>query len=101
MRNQKHPFEIVNSMISYVSEIAGLLGKLSVVSFISANPKLRRSNRIRIIHGSLAIEQNTLPIEQMTAVLNDKQVLTPPRILPKSRTPMNSMSGWMSLIPIR
>ena len=79
MRNQKHPFEIANSMISYVSEIAGLLGKLSAVSFISANPKLRRNNRIRTIHGSLAIEQNTLSIEQMTAVLNDKQVLAPPK----------------------
>ena len=79
MRNQKHPFEIANSMSSYVSKIAGLLGKLSAVSFISATPKLRRSNRIRTIHGLLAIEQNTLSIEQMTAVLNDKQVLASPK----------------------
>ena len=46
---------------------------------MSANPTLRRTNRIRTIHGSLAIEQNTLSLEQVTAVLNGKQVLAPPK----------------------
>lgn len=40
---------------------------------------MRRTNRIRTIHGSLAIEQNTLSLEQVTAVLNGKQVLAPPK----------------------
>lgn len=79
MRNQKPPFEITNQMIDYVAEIAELVGKLSAVSLLSANPTLRRSNRIRTIHGSLAIEQNTLSLEQVTAVLNGKHVLAPPK----------------------
>lgn len=79
MRNQKPPFEITNQMINYVAEIAELMGKLSAVSSLSANPTLRRSNRIRTIHGSLAIEQNTLSLEQVTAVLNGKHVLAPPK----------------------
>ncbi len=79
MRNQKSPFEITNQMIDYVAEIAELVGKLSAVSSLSVNPMLRRSNRIRTIHGSLAIEQNTLSLEQVTAVLNGKHVLAPPK----------------------
>ena len=79
MKNKKPPFEITNQMIGYVAEIAELVGKLSAVSSLSANPTLRRSNRIRTIHGSLAIEQNTLSLEQVTAVLNGKQVLAPPK----------------------
>ena len=79
MRNQKPPFEITNQMIDYVAEIAELVGKLSAVSSLSANPMLRRNNRIRTIHGSLAIEQNTLSLEQVTAVLNGKHVLAPPK----------------------
>lgn len=79
MRNKKPPFEITNQMIDYVAEIAELVGKLSAVSSLSANPTLRRSNRIRTIHGSLAIEQNTLSLEQVTAVLNGKHVLAPPK----------------------
>ena len=68
-----------NQMIDYVAEIAELVGKLSAVSSLSANPTLRRSNRIKTIHGSLAIEQNTLSLEQVTAVLNGKHVLAPPK----------------------
>ena len=79
MRNQKPPFEITNQMIDYVAEIAELMGKLSAVSSLSTNPTLRRSNRIRTIHGSLAIEQNTLSLEQVTAVLNGKHILAPPK----------------------
>ena len=101
MRNQKPPFEITNQIIDYVAEIAELVGRLTVFSPLSTSPTLRRANRIRTIHGSLAIEQNTLSLEQVTAVLNGKHVLAPPRILPKSRMPMRFMSGSMNLIPIR
>ena len=79
MRNKKPPFEITNRMIGYVAEIAELLGKLNVTNALSSNPTLRRTNRIRTIHGSLAIEQNTLSLEQVTAVLNGKHVLAPPK----------------------
>lgn len=79
MRNKKPPFEITNAMIDLVAEIAELVGRLTSTNQLSANPTLRRTNRIRTIHGSLAIEQNTLTLEQVTAVLNGKQVLAPPK----------------------
>lgn len=79
MKNKKPPFEITNAIIGYVAEIAELTGNLSSTNKFSANPMLRRTNRIRTIHGSLAIEQNTLTLEQVTAVLNGKQVLAPPK----------------------
>lgn len=79
MGNKKPPFEITNRMVGYVAEIAELLGKLNVTGTLSSNPTLRRGNRIRTIHGSLAIEQNTLSLEQVTAVLNGKHVLAPPK----------------------
>lgn len=79
MKNKKSPFEITNAIIGYVAEIAELVGNLTSTNQLSANPTLRRTNRIRTIHGSLAIEQNTLTLEQVTAVLNGKQVLAPPK----------------------
>lgn len=79
MRNKKPPFEITNAMIDHVAEIAELVGRLTSTNQLSANPTLRRANRIRTIYGSLAIEQNTLTLEQVTAVLNGKQVLAPPK----------------------
>ena len=79
MRNKKPPFEITNAMIDHVAEIAELVGRLTSTNQLLVNPTLRRTNRIRTIHGSLAIEQNTLTLEQVTAVLNGKQVLAPPK----------------------
>ena len=79
MRNKKPPFEITNAMIDHVAEIAELVGRLTSTNQLSANSTLRRTNRIRTIHGSLAIEQNTLTLEQVTAVLNGKTVLAPPK----------------------
>ena len=73
------PFEINNKIVCLVSEISEMIGRLTANSKISSNPTLRRTNRIRTIHGSLAIEQNTLTIEQVTAVLNGRTVLAPPK----------------------
>ena len=79
------PFEITNTIIDLVVEIAELVGKLTSIHQLSANPMLRHTNRIRTIHGSLAIEQNTLSLEQVTAVLNGKHVLAPPKDIAEVR----------------
>ena len=55
MKNKKPPFEITNTIIDSVAEIAELVGRLTSTNQLSSNPTLRRSNRIRTIHGSLAI----------------------------------------------
>lgn len=78
MENKNPPFTITNAMIDRIAQIAELVGWLST-SRLSTSPTLRRQNRIRTIHGSLAIEQNTLTLEQVTAVLEGKQVLAPPK----------------------
>ena len=79
MKNKQPPFQVTNKMIADVAEISELTGRLSAHDHLSSNPNLRRTNRIRTIHGSLAIEQNTLSLEQVTAVLNGKHVLAPPK----------------------
>ena len=49
-------------------------------TIIFKQPQSALHHRIRrTIHGSLAIEQNTLSLEQVTAVLNGKHVLAPPK----------------------
>ena len=79
MKNKQPPFQITNKIIDDVAEISELTGRLSAHDHLSSNPNLRRTNRIRTIHGSLAIEQNTLSLEQVTAVLNGKHILAPPK----------------------
>ena len=79
MRNRKPPFEITNAILDEIAEIAELVGHMNATLGLSTNPTLRRTNRIRTIYSSLAIEQNTLSLDQVTAVLNGKRVIAPPR----------------------
>lgn len=79
MRNRKPPFEITNTILDEIAEIAELVGHANASLGLSTNPTLRRTNRIRTIYSSLAIEQNTLSLEQVTAVLNGKQAIAPPK----------------------
>lgn len=79
MYNKKPPFEITTFILDKVAEIAELVGQVTATSGLSTNPMLRRTNRIRTIHSSLAIEQNTLSLEQVTAVINGKRVIAPPK----------------------
>ena len=79
MYNKKPPFEITPSILDMVAEIAELVGQVNAVVGLNANPMLRRTNRIRTIYSSLAIEQNTLSLEQVTAVLNGKRIIAPPK----------------------
>lgn len=79
MRSKKPPFEITNTILDEIAEIAELVGHVNASFGLSTNPTLRRTNRIRTIYSSLAIEQNTLSLEQVTAVLNGKYVIAPPK----------------------
>lgn len=77
MENYVPPYEVTNEMVELVGEIMENLGKLTAVDNLSKLPKLRRISRIKSIHSSLAIENNTLSVEQVTDVINGKRVLAP------------------------
>lgn len=71
------PYDITDEMLELVSEITEDLGKLSSMNDLERLPRLRRVNRIRSIQSSLAIENNTLSLEQVTDVIDGKHVLGP------------------------
>ena len=71
------PYEITDEMLEVVSQIMENLGKLNGVNELEKLPRLRRVSRIKSIHSSLAIENNTLSIEQVTDVIDGKRVLGP------------------------
>ena len=73
------PFEMTSRILSLSTEIAELVGRVVSTEKLSASPTLRRTNRIRSIYSSLAIEQNSLTLDQVTAILDGKRVLAPPK----------------------
>lgn len=73
------PFSITSAILDLLAQIAEEVGRLGLGDATPAQPKLRRGNRIKSIHASLAIENNTLSLEQVTALLEGKRVLGPPK----------------------
>ncbi len=93
------PFTITPAILSLVAEIAGEVGRLGAVTDSGSVPKLRRENRIRSIHASLAIENNILSLDQVTAVISGKRVLGQPREIQEVKNAFAAyevMSSWKS-----
>ena len=77
MNNYVPPFEITNTILDRVSSIMKSIGKLDNYKDLNKMPILRRNNRIKSIHSSLAIEANSLTIAQVKDVIDGKTVIGP------------------------
>lgn len=77
MDNYVPPYTITNTMLEYVSSIMEKIGKLDNYTNFEKMPNLRRNNRIKSIHSSLAIEANSLSLDQVKAVISGKSVIGP------------------------
>ena len=73
------PYAITPEILNRVAAISEAIGRLTMLTDQARSLRLRRINRIRTIHGSLAIEGNTLSEAQITAILEGKRVIAPPR----------------------
>jgi len=91
------PFTITPAVLSLVAEIATEVGRLGALTGRGNIPKLRRKNRIKSIHASLAIENNTLTLEQVTAVIAGKRVLGKASEIQEVKNAFaayEAMAGW-------
>ena len=91
------PYTITPAILNLVAEIGELIGRYTVLAEQNLTPRLRRENRIRTIQASLAIENNTLTLEQVTAVIDGKRVLGLPREIQEVRNAFaayEAMENW-------
>ncbi len=99
MAGYQPPFHMTDKMVTLLAEISELVGKITVLQEKTPNPHLRRENRIRTIHSSLAIEQNTLSLEQVTAILDGKRVLGNPNEIREVRNAYEAYELLLELDP--
>ena len=96
MSRYQPPFSITPTVLNLVVEIGELLGHWSAKRG-QTSPLLRKENRIRTIQASLAIEHNSLSMEQVTALLEGKRVLAPAKDIQEVRNAIRAyelMPGW-------
>ena len=77
MNNYVPPFTITNIMLDRISSIMKKIGKMDNYKELNKMPVLRRNNRIKSIHSSLAIEANSLSFDQIKDIINGKVVVGP------------------------
>jgi Fic family protein len=95
------PFAVTSEILHLVAEIGEVLGRMSLELEDPRSLKLRRVNRIRTIQGSLAIEGNTLSEAQITAILDGKRVIAPPREIQEVRNALSAYERFDSWKPDR
>lgn len=78
-------YQITTTILNRIADISERLGRWAANHNNSLSPHLRRDNRIKTIQASLAIENNTLNLEQVTAVLDGKRVLGLPHEIQEVR----------------
>ena len=77
MNHETPPFSITNTMLSLAAEIAEKTGRITSYRSFETKPYLRRNNRIRSIHSSLAIEANSLSLDEVKQVIDGRTVIGP------------------------
>ena len=91
------PYRITPGILHSIEQIGEALGNLRLHSESIAVPILRRGNRIKTVQASLAIEGNSLSLEQVTAVISGKRVLAQPREIQEVRNAFaayEKLSDW-------
>jgi Fic family protein len=73
----KPPYQLTSQILHLISEVAHKIGEVNASFLTKQSPELRKKNRIRTIQASLAVEGNTLSIDQVTAIIENKRVLGP------------------------
>ena len=99
MSEYKPPFHTTDRITNLVAAISEQIGRIKVLSHGNLNPHLRKKNRIRTIHSSLAIEQNSLSLEQVTAIVDGKRVLGNPNEIREVRNAYDTYNMMLSLDP--
>lgn len=97
--NYQPPFTMTEKITNLIVEIGEYVGTITTYDAMCPNPILRRENQIKTIHSSLAIEQNTLTLEQVTDILNGKRVLGPPQDIQEVKNAYEAYERISSLNP--
>lgn len=92
------PFTITDEILRLVADISEQIGALSVMLGTQMpSPMLRKENQIKTIHSSLAIEHNSLSLQQVTDVINGKHVLGAPNEIQEVKNAVQAYQLMQSL----
>lgn len=93
------PFKITSQIIDLISQISEAVGEINSLENSPRHLELRKENRIKTIHSSLAIENNSLSLEQITAIIEGKRVLGSPNEIQEVKNALQTYELLLTLNP--
>jgi Fic family protein len=73
----KPPYQITTKILELISSISEKIGEINAAYLYKPPTELRKKNRIKTIQSSLEIEGNSLSLDQVTAILDNKKIIAP------------------------
>ena len=93
------PFTVTAKAINLVAEISALIERYVIRLEKSDGLRLRKVNRIKTIHSSLAIEGNKLSEDQVRDIIDGKNVIAPLREIQEVKNAMKTYELYPKLNP--
>ena len=95
------PFEVTLNILSLSNQIQEILGEFKTNLHSKPSVKLRKQNKIKTVHHSLAIEGNSLTEEQVTALMENKRVAGPKKQIIEVQNALALYDKINSLNPLK
>ncbi|CAN5473352.1 Fic family protein [soil metagenome] len=95
----KPPYTITPEIIKLVASISEKTGRIKAAHLQKSPTELRKKNRIKTIQSSLAIEGNTLSLDQVTAILENKRILAPAKDILEVKNAIQVYNKLLSFSP--
>ena len=95
----KPPFTVSAKAINLIAKISSQLERYAIRMEQEDTLRLRRANRIKTIHSSLAIEGNTLSEGEVLAVLEGKKVVAPLKEIQEVKNAIKTYELYPKLNP--
>jgi Fic family protein len=73
----KPPYKITSKILDLIASISEKIGEVNAAYLYRPPTELRKKNKIKTIQSSLEIEGNSLSLDQVTAILNNKRIIAP------------------------
>ena len=99
MSKYRPPFHMTDRITNLTADICEQLGQIKILSNGKFSSYLRKENRIRTIHSSLAIEHNSLSLEQVTAIIDGKRILGNPVEIKEVKNAYTTYEMMLTLYP--
>lgn len=92
-------FTISSKAVNIVAEISALIERYDIIIEQNENLMLRKANRIKTIHSSLAIEGNNLSEREVIDIINGKEVVAPLKEIQEVKNAISTYNLYETLNP--